>query len=262
MDVRSVAFSLGGLALGFVLIESAWHRWQARHGRLRVRLEPVPDVQDIPVQGDMVGAVRITRRDSSVDEVPVLDPESAALEQQDLFADEVVVMPPGAQAAAAVAAAPEQAQAREPELVVDDYIVIHVLPRAEAGMSGQLLLQAAVRYGLHFGEMKVFYRHEHPNGHGEVLFGMTHAVEPGYFELDTLARGVCMGVSFFQTLPGVQSIAAFDLMIDTARRLAQDLDAQLFDQDYHPLSPQLLEHLREKVQDYERGRRRQQGGPG
>ena len=263
MDLHSTALSLGGLILSAIIIESGWQRWQSHRRRLRVRLEPVPDSPEPAASAsELVSAVRVVPRSGAAmpqDLVPVLDPSPAAIEQQDLFADEVVSMPP------VVASAPDIDVVIEPTaapaqegLLVDDYIVIHVLPSNTDGWAGEDLLQATRRYGLHFGEMKVFYRHEHPNGQGETLFGMTNAVEPGYFELERMLHQSCLGVSFFQTLPGVQSLAAFDLMLDTARRMAQDLGAQVLDQDYQPLSAQLVEHLRQKVQDYEL-RRRQQG---
>ncbi len=259
MDLHSTALSLGGLVLSAILIESGWQRWQSHRRRLRVRLEPVPDSPEPVVSAsELVSAVRVVPRAGalSADPIPVLDPAPVAIEQQDLFADEVVRMPPVAADTEPVAE--PVAEPVEDALRVDDYVVIHVLPMSAGGWSGEDLLQATHRYGLHFGEMKVFYRYEHPNGQGATLFGMTNAVEPGYFDLDSMRQQVCLGVSFFQTLPGVQSLAAFDLMLDTARRLAQDLHAQVLDQDYQPLSAQRVEHLRQKVQDYEL-RRRQQG---
>jgi FtsZ-interacting cell division protein ZipA len=57
-----------------------------------------------------------------------------------------------------------------------DYIVLYVVA-GRVPFDGERLLKAVSGYGLRFGEMGMFHRHEHPNGHGNVLFSMARVDE-------------------------------------------------------------------------------------
>lgn len=209
-------------------------------------------------------------------EAMIVEPrESAAapaqLTQQDLFgADEPVTPPPprrpnraralygnesadGSAEAEAKATARESAKLRKSHQQPQDVIALHVLP-TRAPWQGEDLLRTVLSFGLRFGEMSIFHRHELPTGQGEVLFSMANAVSPGSFNLETLPSEEVHGVSFFLTLPGVNSASAFELLVDTARRVAHDLGGEVVDSSRSVLTQQLVEHYREKVQDFERRR--------
>lgn len=119
---------------------------------------------------------------------------------------------------------------------------------------GEELLRNILGYGLRYGDHSIFHRHEQPTGRGEILFSMAKAVEPGYFDLDTMSAESIFGVSFFLRLPGHNSITAFDLMLDTAGRLARDMNGDILDAKEEQVTRQLGEYYREQVQDYERQR--------
>lgn len=196
---------------------------------------------------------------------------TARLTQQDLFgADEPVTPPPprrsnraralyGAEQAETSADTPAAAPAREPakprksHQQPQEVIALHVLP-TRAPWQGEDLLRTVLSFGLRFGEMSIFHRHELPTGQGEVLFSMANAVSPGSFNLESLPSEEVHGVSFFLTLPGVNSVSAFELLADTARRVAHDLGGEVVDSSRSVLTLQLVEHYREKVQDFERRR--------
>ena len=109
-------------------------------------------------------------------------------------------------------------------------------------------------HGLRFGDMSIFHRHEKPTGQGRILFSMAKAVEPGTFDLEAMTGEEIPGVSFFLSLPGVNSIHAYDIMVDTAKRLATELQGEILDQQQQALTRQLIEHYRERVQEFERRR--------
>lgn len=191
--------------------------------------------------------------------------------QQDLFgADEPVTPPPprrsnraralyGAEQTEAnvdgpaKAPAPEPAKPRKSHQQPQEVIALHVLP-TRAPWQGEDLLRTVLSFGLRFGEMSIFHRHELPTGQGEVLFSMANAVSPGSFNLEILPSEEVHGVSFFLTLPGVNSVSAFELLADTARRVAHDLGGEVVDSSRSVLTQQLVEHYRGKVQDFERRR--------
>ncbi len=266
MDLRSWLLTLVAiLALGVVL-DAVFRFWHHRRRALRMRLEPVPNMPLELIVQEMVGPVRVIERSAdspamgslsfdheAADELPVLQGVFEEPEQQDMFAHEVVVLPQ-VETESRLLAQDDMATRETATVVADDFIVLHVLPSVTGVFSGEMLLRLTLGYGLRFGDMQIFHRHEHPSGRGEVLFSMANAVEPGYFDIDTLTMTDCYGVSFFMTLPGFSSIQAYDLMLDTARRLAHDLGGEVVDQQRLPLSIQLAEHLRLKVQEFERQR--------
>lgn len=135
-------------------------------------------------------------------------------------------------------------------LAFERVISIHVMAREEA-IAGRLLLEHLLQYGLRYGDMAIFHRHEHPTGQGSVLFSLAQALEPGTFDIDTLARDSVPGVSLFLGLPGYKSVVAFDLMIDTARRLASVLHADMLDDNGQILTAGKLADWRDEVVSYD-----------
>lgn len=130
---------------------------------------------------------------------------------------------------------------------------IHVMARIQP-FAGQELAQLLQQYGLRFGDMAIFHRHEKPSGQGDVLFSLARSHEPGIFEPDMLSRQQIEGVSLFMSLEGGNRLMAFDLMIDTARRLAKELQADLLDATSSPVPSSQLDIWRDEVIAHERQR--------
>jgi cell division protein ZipA len=193
-----------------------------------------------------------------------------AIQQHDLFADEALPPPPStlrrrssAPRASALYDMPDLEpvntlgnsanQQKMPGEDVQDVIAVHVICRGTP-FKGEDLLRCILSYGLRFGEMNIFHRHEMPSGQGKVLFSMAKAVEPGTFDIEGMTSEEIPGVSFFQALPGLHSIQAYEIMIDTAKRLAFELGGEILDLQQSPLTRQLVEHYRERVVEFERRR--------
>lgn len=223
--------------------------------------------RDLPVQKvnvpDVVVA-HIAEPASNKHEVTVATLPLEA-EQRDLFADEPIAPPPDRRQLSSRAQAlyetpavePVRPVAKEalekPVLDIEQVIALHVVARVHS-FNGEDLLRCVLSYGLRFGDMSIFHRHEQPSGQGRVLFSMAKAVEPGTFALESMTGEDIPGVTFFLGLPGVNSITAYDIMVDTARRLATELQGDVLDENQQPLTRQLVDHYRERVQEFERRR--------
>lgn len=224
---------------------------------------------------------------SADDNIPVLlspahsNPAGVTVEQQDMFAHEAIAPPPPKKhehhaprqvvlnAASQSGPASSRAGTLYETLVVEpvrpvaapaktyvdveEVIALHVVC-GEHRFNGEALLRAILAYGLRFGDMSIFHRHEQPTGQGRILFSMAKAVEPGIFDLEAMTGEDIPGVSFFLSLPGVNSISAYDIMVDTVKRLATELQGHVLDEQQQPLTRQLIEHYRERVQEFERRR--------
>ncbi|MCY1402626.1 Cell division protein ZipA [compost metagenome] len=147
----------------------------------------------------------------------------------------------------AAAAAPAPAAAPE------EVLIINVISREEGGFKGPALLQNILESGLRYGDMNIFHRHESMAGNGEVLFSMVNAVRPGTFDLDNIDNFSTRAVSFFLGLPGPRHPKqAFDVMIAAARKLAQELNGELKDEQRSVMTAQTIEHYRQRIIDFER----------
>lgn len=257
----------------------------ARKRRLKVKIEPVPTerLDNTPVRSEILSEVRVRERahelrleneknqaahtdaeselasepiqvrvsglavEPEPELSPIAQPEVEAapvvkLSQADLFPEEIL---------APKVPAAETLESSALDLAIDRVFSIHVMATTQL-FEGRQLLELLLQYGLRFGDMDIFHRHEHPTGQGDILFSMAQAVEPGTFNIDSLSRDLVPGVSFFMSLPGKKSTLAFDLMTDTARRLAYELQADLLDANSQVLTQAELDQWREAVVSYER----------
>jgi cell division protein ZipA len=110
-----------------------------------------------------------------------------------------------------------------------------------------LALRAA---GLEHGRYGVFHRVAR-SGSAEPLFSVANLTEPGSFDLTAAAERTLPGMTFFMVLPGVgDPVERFDDMVQTARALARELDAELFDDRGSSWSIQRERYVREEVIRY------------
>ncbi len=195
-----------------------------------------------------------------------VDPSFCALreeqdEEEDTFFDEieeVIVRKPRTQLSEEVmvvkSKAPVEKQS-EPQLATPtlvatppEVISFYVMARKPGTFYGKRLLEALREVNVVYGDYQIFHRYEHQDGTGNKIFSIALAVEPGVFELskmDTLATpGV---VLFFEVTSPNQSIAAFELMLRTAKLLANRLDGEIKDGERKPLMLNTIEKIRERI---------------
>lgn len=165
--------------------------------------------------------------------------------------------------AAAAPSAPSARAQRPPRQPPEEVIVIHVMAPAGERIAGKRLLESAVACGMRFGEFHIFHRYESGAHDALAMFSMANAVEPGRFDLDAMEQQAFVGASFFLMLPGpANTRQALDAMIETARRVAADVGGDLHDEGHSVLTAQTVEHLRQRISEYERRRLAQQRANG
>ena len=157
-------------------------------------------------------------------------------------------------------AAQQEAAPSHPEVAgtsqTDEVIVMHVAAGRDDIFDGEVLVQNVLSLNMRHGEMKIFHRYERPEQHKGLLFSMANMVKPGFFELDHMSAFETPGVTFFLTLPCAGGgLYAFDLMVDTARKLSKSLDGELRDETQSVITAQTVEHFRQRVMEFERKQR-------
>ena len=139
------------------------------------------------------------------------------------------------------AATPPAANVAEQQRIV----TIRVCALDEVRWSGTQLMAALELHGLAFGRYQVFHR-KHTDGRS--LFCVASLIEPGTFDVATMADQEFLGVTLFAVLPGpTPPLETMDQLFGTARGLAEELSGTVQDGKGMPLSAQRAAALREDI---------------
>lgn len=135
-----------------------------------------------------------------------------------------------------------------PNLPPPSMIVLHIFSKTGSEFIGYELLQAILSYGFRFGEMDIFHRHQKANGHGKILFSLASAVEPGTFDVNTMGSYRTIGLTLFMHTDALKdALAVFDLMVNTAQSLSDDLSGVLMDSEHNVLTSETVADLRQRL---------------
>ncbi len=130
-------------------------------------------------------------------------------------------------------------------------VYLYICRRGDRRISGSELLDAAIKAGLSFGEMKIFHRrHE---GESKPVFSMANLTAPGHFDSSQWNVFDTPGVTLFLTLPApVSALDAWDAMLATAERISKLLEADILDDAKCLLIRQRIAQIREEMREYDR----------
>ena len=262
---REIMFVLGALVLLAIVLDVTRRMRRARYEKIRMprRKQPIfdDDVEfdeygsELPSGGARVVGQRdesdleeMTRSLKDIAEaskpklsIPVRTPEQSAFD----LGDAADKQEPAQQEPVAEAATTAELAAEKP---ISAVLVLHLMAAEGEYFSGDSLLEAFLGCGLRYGSMKIFHRHEAEDGSGAVLFSVANSVNPGVFDLKTIAELNTPGVSLFFASDDVANPAqAFEEMLSTAETLAQRLGGQLRDENRKPLTSQAIDSCRQKV---------------
>ena len=85
-----------------------------------------------------------------------------------------------------------------------------------------------------------------------VLFSVAAATKNGELKPSDMGDFNCPGLSLFITLNNhVYPSVNFELMLDTARQLMEDLGGTLLDENQATLIPEKIQQIREKIKRFE-----------
>jgi cell division protein ZipA len=142
----------------------------------------------------------------------------------------------------------QQAPQPKPQPKFEEIIVLNVLARHPGVFLGKKLLDVLTEMHFYYGDMQLFHRYDNVDGSGKPVFSLVSAVEPGIFDLSKMDTFVTPGVTlFFTATRPNQAIAAFELMLRTAKQLMMRMDGELRDEKRRPLTIQAIEDYRDRV---------------
>ena len=136
-------------------------------------------------------------------------------------------------------------QANKPEGI----IALHVMSQEGERFNGSDLLQAFMQAGLQYGDMNIFHRMQ--EGSDTPMFSLANAVEPGTFDLAAMEETSTPALIIIMTLPHrMDALEVFDDMLDTARKLTEELNGRLCDDHRSVLTRQAIDDLRASLNTY------------
>ena len=134
----------------------------------------------------------------------------------------------------------------------DRLLTLYVLPSTEHAFAGEPIVQALNSVGLNYGDMEIF----HHFGAGrlqtkEPLFSVANMLEPGTFDISNMHRFESPGLVFFLQLPTVlDGAVSFELFLNTAQRLTEALNGELYADPKTPLDSLIIENMRKLAAEY------------
>lgn len=152
-----------------------------------------------------------------------------------------------------VASKPRAPKVKLPEGVAPEVLVARVVPPKGYNFAGPGLLALIKSHGLEFGDMNIFHAYGEEADANVQQFSMANAIEPGTFDIETFDDTEFYGFTFFLMMPGPsRPLVALNRMLEVVTSLAKALGADLEDEQRSVLTPQTMEHLRERVREFER----------
>ena len=117
-------------------------------------------------------------------------------------------------------------------------LMILVSAKENREFAGYDLLQTILGAGLRFGDGQLFHRHQSHHGQGPVLCSLAAATKTGVFDMQNIGGFRVRGLCLFMQASGNSTIDAerFDMLLETAIKLSEDLDGILLDDRREPFS--------------------------
>jgi len=124
-------------------------------------------------------------------------------------------------------------------------VTIRIVARDKTQFLGDELVLSMRGIGLKHGKYGIFH---HFDDNENIIFSIASLIEPGSFDMQNIKKQEIPGISLFLVLSGsLDCIEAFDMMLNTARTLANTLKGELLDETGSTLSIQRERYLREEI---------------
>lgn len=134
----------------------------------------------------------------------------------------------------------------------DGLVTLYVRAREGQQFTGTDLVKALNGVGMRYGDMAIFHHFGAGDLQCEVpVFSAANMFEPGHFNLGKIEAVRTSGLALFMQLPGpLDGPVAFELLLNTAQRLAALTGGELFSDPRTQLNPESIAHLRNRASQY------------
>ena len=230
------------IILGVIVIALIYF-WE-RH-KNKVNLDK--QVVNLPEEDDEPGVMISIRKDTELDLSTDLADLREFMNERDMPESEVD-MDSGRIASVADEddSSEQNVEPESREISEQEIITLHIIARDGEMISGKDLQKSAESNGLIFSDMNIFHFPNTKNSESPgSLFSLVNMYEPGVFEPDKMNEFRTRGVSLFAFKgQDINALEVFDTMLDTAKKLADELDAILCGPERQPLDKNIINRIR------------------
>ena len=143
----------------------------------------------------------------------------------------------------------DQQTGEEDESQTKKLVVLHVMARRPQTFQGASIMDLVRELDFEYDDMRIFHKKVKRLSGRKAMYSVLNAVKPGTFDLDNMDQFETPGISFVMSLPGPEKgLKAFNIMHEAAKRAAEYLQGEVFDESHNRLSQQTVAHLQEEVQ--------------
>lgn len=128
-------------------------------------------------------------------------------------------------------------------------IAINIVAPTGLHFTGPGVVGAVQDAGMRIGDMNIFHYKK-----GDVpIFSLVNGVKPGVFDLHTIDTMTTPCLSLFIQVPNQNgnSLEIFDLMLATARKIADKLGGDVRDEARNVLTKSAIDYQRQKIAEYD-----------
>lgn len=192
-----------------------------------------------------------TNSDDIIGEVRILSPQEAK-QRMEAMEKKLKTAPKSTLLTLKQASQTKTKKWDKPDADADTFIVFYVMAKPNHCFSGYDLYQALTSAGLTYGEMQIFHRYAEKSERTQhILFSVASAVKPGFITLDDIGAFSTIGLNLFMDFSKQKTASAtFQLMLNAAKQLAEDLNGILMDSQRQPWSLMAENLCRRRIQQY------------
>lgn len=146
------------------------------------------------------------------------------------------------------------------EINEDNQVLFHqkqtltliISPRSGEMILGSKIITIAREYGMKYGVLNMFHRYENPEGVGVLWFSMLGVGVDGIkgFDLLDLPQMAYRGLVLFLALPHPQAVRGFDSMVQVAKTIAIEMDADIHDESDYIIDDKKFAQMRHYAAEY------------
>jgi cell division protein ZipA len=132
-------------------------------------------------------------------------------------------------------------------------VVLHLEAKENKVFHGERLLNIFLTNGLRYGTKKIFHYHESAGGSDAIIFSLANSMQPGIFDLDQMSTLTTPSISLFLVIEDHEDpIAALNILLNSAKKIATELDGDLKDDSRSAFTKQTEDHYRQRIIDFNR----------
>jgi len=132
-------------------------------------------------------------------------------------------------------------------------LALNVIVTNGRQLRGSTILKAITAMGFTYGRMGIFHYYSANRPGKQALFSLANMMEPGSFNLKTMDALSTPGLTLFANITRPEeAMNTFFIMLETANKLAENLDATVCDERRGTLSKQGVDHIQGQILEHQR----------